>query len=174
MHVVPFEVLLARYPPAYFHELSSFGALSQETLLTLLREGTVTQFERTEVVYPFGAKVTGFNVILSGSLSLFFPSDEALALTRVYSRGEQIGFVGMIALHDRKGTAIANETALVLEITAEQFFGLYDTAPQDFGLLLLNLSREMARSIGDMGETIRGLRQQLATQDKGHPGDPAR
>ncbi|MEH6578036.1 MAG: cyclic nucleotide-binding domain-containing protein [Amphritea sp.] len=164
MRVLSCDSLLETHSMEYFQALSSFGAISDKTVLKLLNEGKIIQLSKGEEVYHQGATVRGFNVILAGSVSLYVHSSSGLALTHIYSQGEQIGFVGMIALHKRKGTAVADGSTIVLEIKADQFFALHESSPQDFGLLMLNLSREMARTIGDMGNTISSLRNELANK----------
>lgn len=88
------------------------------------------------------------------------------AITRYHGEGSQLGFVAMIGLHTRVGTAVAREDALVVEISADQFLELHLSEPDAFGLLLLNLSREMARGIGELNRIIVQLSMQ---QHKGNP-----
>ena len=59
----------------------------------------------------------------------------------------------MIALQDRTGKAIAESDFYVVEISSDLFYTLHCDMPQDFGLLLMNLSREMARIIVTFGNT---------------------
>ncbi|MGB0466485.1 MAG: cyclic nucleotide-binding domain-containing protein [Pontibacterium sp.] len=160
MKSVSTEQLCQTFSPEYFRELSSFGAISDETVLKLLRDGNVFHLEPDEVLYHAGEKVQAFYIILRGKIALYYHYQAKPALARSYGAGEQIGFVGMIALHDRKGTAIVEETSLVLEVKTEQFFDLHLSDPQDFGLLVLNLSREMARTVGRLGDLVARLKAQ--------------
>jgi len=141
----------------YLQGLASFGAISELTILRLLERGRIIELEPNEELYQQGAQVQEFYVVLSGEILLYHHHLGKPAQTRIYRQGEQIGFVGMIALHARKGTAVAGQTSLLLEVPVNEFFQLHQHAPEDFGLLLLNLSREMARSIGQMGDRIAEL-----------------
>ena len=60
----------------------------------------------------------------------------------------------MIALQDRPGKAIATSDGYVIEISSDLFYNLHCDNPQDFGLLLMNLSRDMARVIVDLGNAM--------------------
>jgi CRP-like cAMP-binding protein len=160
MKTVSLDQLRQTFTPEYLRELASFGAVSEETTMLLLKAGRIIQLEPKEELYQQGAQVREFYIVLSGKILLFHHHLGRPALTRSFYQGEQIGFVGLIALHNRKGTAVAEQASLLLEVPVDQFFQLHQTAPQDFGLLMLNLAREMARSIGQMGDRIAELEAQ--------------
>ena len=89
-----------------------------------------------------------------GSLDFFKQHQGELHHIRVVNFGEETGFVPMIALHDQSGTAVAREDSIVLEISAALYAKLQQEHSVDFGLLTLNLAREMARVIDKMGEVL--------------------
>jgi len=60
----------------------------------------------------------------------------------------------MIALHDRVGNVYAKEDSLLLEISSQLFSDFHDHYPFDFGILLMNLSRDMARTIREISNTL--------------------
>ncbi len=138
----------------HFREMSTFGALPDTTVQRLLTEGKVWQLDKSEVLYRAGDRVHSFFVVISGKLSMYICSDDQYAFSRYYTKGEELGFVGMIGLHDRVGTAVTSEETRVVEISSDQFLELHISEPEAFGLLLLNLSREMARGIRQLSGII--------------------
>jgi signal-transduction protein with cAMP-binding, CBS, and nucleotidyltransferase domain len=66
---------------------------------------------------------------------------------RHYEFGQQIGFMSLIALHPRVGKAVADKDSIILKINSDVFYQLHLTMPQDFGLLMMNLAREMSRTL---------------------------
>jgi len=60
----------------------------------------------------------------------------------------------MIALHDRVGRAVAREDSVLLEISSDVFGELHRAYPLDFGLLTLNLARDMARVIRKLSDAL--------------------
>ena len=58
-----------------------------------------------------------------------------------------MGFDQMIGLVKLNGIDVAVEESLLLDISSKQFFKLHVEFPADFGLLMINLSRELAREI---------------------------
>ena len=154
MKALSAEDLYQTLPPGYFEELSTFGALPETVVTRLLTEGNIFELSQGEALYKTGDMVEEFFVVLTGNVELFHYYHEKPSLTHCYGPGQQIGFVGMIALHERKGTAIAKQESCILSISTQQFFDLRQSAPDAFGLLMLNLAREMARTIGELGDLI--------------------
>lgn len=109
MQQIDAQDLWRKLGPAYFRELSTFGAIQDAVLLNMLLSCRVLQLNSGEVLYSLG---------------------------------------------DRTATAIAEEDAVILEISIEQFFMLHEQEPDAFGLILLNLARGMARTILRMADKL--------------------
>ena len=167
MKTIAGDVLWQRWGAEYFRALSSFGALQDSTILDLLDGGQVMELAQGEVLYRPGDKTRGFFVILRGSIALYMHHHDRDALTRLYRNGEQLGFVDMIGLHDRWSTSVAREPTILVDISADQFYELHLSAADDFGLLMINLSREMARTVIMLAEVIVDQSVLIAT---GRPG----
>ncbi|ANG63993.1 hypothetical protein A8C75_16960 [Marinobacterium aestuarii] len=152
---------------SHFREMSTFGALPDSTVQRLLTEGKVRQLDKGEVLYRAGDRVYSFFVVISGKLAMYICAEDQYAFSRHHIRGEELGFVAMIGLHDRVGTAVAAEETLVAEISSDQFLELHISEPEAFGLLLLNLSREMARGIRQLNNIIVQMSMQQNTGKAG-------
>lgn len=162
MRIVSHAQRPAEFNLPYLKNLSTFGALSDQTIESLLNTGNMLYLEKGEALYDAGKRVNEFYIQLSGQTSFYRNFRDTPTHVRTYVKGEQIGFAGMIALHDRKGTVVADRNCYVLEISSDQFFELHDRSPQDFGILLLNLSRELARSVGNQADLIVELSERLS------------
>lgn len=112
------------------------------------------QLAKGEVVYEPGDRGGRFYVILQGSLSFYQSYQDEFAYIRDHRFGEEMGFVAMIALHDRIGKAVAAEDSILLEVGCSLFHELHEKFPTGFGLFLLNLAREMARTIRDVSNLL--------------------
>lgn len=138
----------------YFRELSTFGALSDKAITDLLTRGGIRQLEKGEVLYRWGTQVTGFSLVLQGDLAHYKHCGEHDVLTRHFRAGEQMSFDTMIGLKPHSGTAIASEHTLILEISSGLFFDFHIDHPADFGLLMINLARELSREISMLEDVI--------------------
>ncbi len=160
MKIIDGEALWQSLGCAHFSELSTLGALSDTTIRRLLQQGKVWQLDKSDVLFNAGDAVYSFYVVLRGKMAVYVCADGQHAFSRHHLLGEELGFVPMIGLHKRVGTAVATEDTVLLEISSDQFLELHLSDPEAFGLLLLNLSREMARAISQLSRTIVELSMQ--------------
>ncbi|MFW1678602.1 Crp/Fnr family transcriptional regulator [Pontibacter sp. JAM-7] len=134
----------------YFKNASTLGALSNLALEAVLRQGQLLELNQGDVLFKAGEKGDSFYVVLNGSIAYYRSLNSHKEYLRDYLFGAEIGFVSMVALLPRQGTAVANKESLVVKVTNDLFYELHCEHPLDFGILLLNLSREMARTIVTM------------------------
>lgn len=131
----------------FLKELSTFGALSDDVIIDLMTKAVIRQYEKGEYITRFDQMAEEFQVLLRGQIAFYKRFDDCAVLTRTFNPGEQIGFDLMIGLTSHNGTDVVLEDSLVADISSEQFFKLRVDFPADFGLLMINLSRELAREI---------------------------
>ncbi|GGB86956.1 hypothetical protein GCM10011352_11040 [Marinobacterium zhoushanense] len=124
---------------------SSFGALSDAAIKELIVKGCVYALKEGDTLFEAGDPGDSFFIVLKGCLTYFRQVNGLREHIRDYYFGEEIGFVSLIALTERLGTAYANSDSLVLEISSDLFYALHCEMPLDFGVLMMNLSRELAR-----------------------------
>ncbi|WP_432470467.1 Crp/Fnr family transcriptional regulator [Amphritea sp. HPY] len=139
--------LIEEFGISYFKECSTLGAVSEKAIKYLLDEGKVLQLEKGDFLFEYGDRCDCFYVVLKGAIPFFKYHEGRSTYIRDYVFGEEIGFVAMIGLHDRTGSAKAGQDSIVLEVSSTLFYELHEIFPIDFGLLLLNLAREMSRVI---------------------------
>lgn len=163
MQPITDDELLKQYSLEDFKQASTFGALSSEAIEWLLSRGRVGKLEKGETLFEPQQRGDSFFVILDGAIGYYKPDDGQYAYIRDYRKGQQIGFVSTIALHDRVGMALATARTVVLEVDFRLFYRMHKEMSADFGLLMLNLSREMARTIREMDDIIVDMKAQKRT-----------
>ena len=165
--------ILRQYPPEQLIELSSFGALSKDTVRWLLEEGRIIQLGRGESLFEPGHRGDSFCIILRGSVAYYRPGGDQYAYIRDYHEGQQIGFSNTLALHDRIGMAIATCEVQILEIDYRLFNRLRVEFPAEFGLLMLNLARELARTVRAVDDAILDIKSHgVITDDRALKTEP--
>lgn len=140
--------------PAELKKGSIFGALSETGIQYLLDNGVIHRVMAGEEIFSYGSKGNSFHAVLHGSLDFYKQHQGKRTRTRTVKFGEAIGFVSMIALHERVGSLYALEDSLLLEISCQLFSDFHDEHPFDFGILLMNLSRDMARTIRTLSNAL--------------------
>ena len=151
---IPFEAFIRGCAPETLGSGSIFGAISTEATTFLLRNGDIHQVSEGDTVYRYGEKGSSFFVVCSGQLAFHKRCGSHSVVTRTVGFGEEIGFAAMIALVDHAGHAVAIEDSVLLEISAALFGELYQHYPQDFGLMLMNLARDLARNVRRLSDMI--------------------
>jgi len=147
MELMSTEKLLRNYELSSLTNASVFGALPETSILWLLQNGKIYSLIKGENLFTQGQCGDSFNVILEGQISYYKFHEDRYAYIREYKTGEQIGFMSMIALHNRVGRAEAHQDTIALEINSELFHEFHNDAPLEFGILMMNLAREMARTL---------------------------
>ncbi|QFU75489.1 cyclic nucleotide-binding domain-containing protein [Halioglobus maricola] len=148
--------ILEQFGLAYFQELATFGALSDAAIETLLTQGEIHFLAKGEKVERFGEPAEDFQVVLTGKTAFYKRGDTCEVLTRYFCPGDQLGFDLMIGLIPHNGTDVAVEDTLWLTIDKALFSRMHAEHPADFGLLMINLSRELSREIAILEDVLVG------------------
>ena len=154
MEQISLEVFRQRVSPEDLGSGSIFGALSADATLFLLERGKIYQARSGESIFKYGDRGDSFFVVCAGSLEFLKQHEGEYIQTRTVGFGEEVGFVAMIALHEHVGNAVAREDSLLLEVNSVLFGQLHQSYSLDFGLLLLNLARDMARVVRKLGNKL--------------------
>jgi signal-transduction protein with cAMP-binding, CBS, and nucleotidyltransferase domain len=154
MERIGFDEFIQSMAPQDMSSGSVFGALSEPAIHFLLERGKLYTVQAGDTVFEYGDPGDCFYVVCKGSLDFFKQHTGKLCHIRVVNFGEETGFVPMIALHKQSGSAIAREDSIVLQVSSTLYAELHQKYALDFGLLTLNLAREMARVIDKMGEAL--------------------
>lgn len=144
MRQIDSKLLLDELGIEFLRNASTLGALSDQAITHLMEKGRVYALRKGETLFEDGGPGNTFFVILKGSFAYYLPVNKHSEYIRDFHFGMEIGFVSMITLMPRPGTAIATRDSYVLEITTDLFYALHCEKPLDFGILLMNLCRELA------------------------------
>ncbi len=154
MQIIDAKEIIEKLGIPYLQELSTFGALSNEVIEDLLEHGKIEGFARGEVVEHFSEEAADFQVVLRGKVAYYKRFEDHDVLTRYFKTGEQFGFDEMIGLIARDGTDVMVEDSIILSISNAQFCHLHADHPEQFGIFMINLSRELAREIEILEDVI--------------------
>lgn len=133
---------------------SIFGALSPSSIDFLVNRGEIKRYDEGELIFKDGEKGDSFYIIITGDINYFRECDDASSLIRTVTFGQALGYVTMISLSPRNGYAKAASEVALLEIDYNVFGEFHDRFAFDFGILILNLSRDMARNIQILSHTL--------------------
>ena len=133
---------------------SIFGALSASAIDYLVERGKLTHLDDGELLFEDGDKGDSFYIIITGALCYYQDNDMDTSFIRRVTFGQALGYVSMISLSPRNGYAKALGDTVILEVDYNAFGEFHDHFAFDFGILILNLSRDMARNIQVLSRTL--------------------
>ena len=154
MRQISVQDVISQMDPETLQGGSIFGALSAEATRFLLEEGKLYQVNSGDLLFEPGDPGNCFFVVCKGSVEFLKHHQGEYRYTRTSEFGQEMGFVAMIGLHNRVGKAVVKEDGIVLEISSALFSKLHDRFPYDFGVLMFNLARDMARVIRKLGDVL--------------------
>jgi CRP-like cAMP-binding protein len=158
MRQVDGELLLDELGIDHLKNAATFGALSDEAIAYLMKNGRIHVLRKGERLIETGKPSGSFFIVLKGSLAYYQALNNHSEHIYDFHFGEAIGFVSMIALTPWPGTTIATSNSHVLEVTSDLFYSMHCEKPLDFGVLLINLSRELARRVLTLIEMVAELK----------------
>lgn len=131
--------------PIPLTELSCFGALSYEFIDYLLENGEIIKAEKNEIIFRSGEESDYFIITLKGKL--LFERRNARDSYKLEAKvGEPCGFIGMITLQNRLGTAVMEQPGYILKISSELFSNLHMVMKEEFVIFLMNITRDISRA----------------------------
>ena len=138
----------------YFRELATFGALSDAGILALLSGGQLWRLVQGEKLVRLNQAADDFQVVITGRMAFYKRGEQAEVFTRHFCPGDQTGFDLMIGMIPHNGTDIAEQESILLSIDKALFYQMHLDHPADFGLLMINLARELAREIALLEDAL--------------------
>ena len=148
------QEVLKTFGLAYFRELATFGALSDKAIEWMLQQGLIERVDAGRRITRFGDAANSFHIVLDGQTAFYKRHGDRDVLTRYFEMGDQIGFDIMIGLIPHNGTDVAVRESVILTIGIDQFREFQEQLPADFGLLMINLARELSREIALLEDVI--------------------
>jgi SulP family sulfate permease len=143
------------------------GGLQQEEIEVLSTFLTERRYSRGEVIFRRGASGDAMYVLLQGQIGIWLPGEEGAdepgrgRRMVSYAPGVVFGEMGLMQNRPRSADAIAEEDAVVLELSRAGYDEIAAAHPALFGKLLLNvglLLSSRVRALTDELEAVQAAR----------------
>jgi len=139
--------LISKYDIPYLQNLSVFGALNEPFLTHLVQNCELKKVKKDSVLFTEGEFPKHFYAIVEGEINIYRGEkkhDEKMATLR---NGECVGFISMLCMHPLPGDVAPERDTVVMKIQNEQFASLPIFDGEQFSIFLINLARDMGRTI---------------------------
>ena len=144
-----------------------FFELYDAEIERITRFCSVTTFEAGTPIVTEGQEGDEIFVILEGSAHIEKRTQAGPLRVHTLRKGDPFGELVLVDERKRSADIVAAEFCSVLEMHYSQIFGLYQEEPRIFGLIMLNLSRLLARRMRETNLALQGLREKLAASEAG-------
>lgn len=137
---------------------SLFGGIGEEDLMNILSVMEPVQYARGAIIVHEGDPGDRLFFILEGSVDVLKKQTnaedaESFKITTL-ERGETFGEMGLIDVQSRSATVQARTRVRALSLTNHNLHQLYHRDASLFGMIVLNLARQISRRLRVMNERV--------------------
>lgn len=138
-----------------FCNVPIFSGLSDRALEAFLEHSKEFTVPAGELIAREGETNDCMFLIESGEVSIIKNHDSANpAMLAVLGPGECFGEMCIIDTQPRSATAKAATPAMLVSVGSEAFIRLYQRAPDQYCLVLLNIARDLSRRLRQLGDAF--------------------
>jgi len=139
-----------------------FFELYDTEIERITRYCAVTSYEPGGQIVAEGQEGDEIFVILEGSAHIEKMTAQGPLRIHTLRKGDPFGELVLVDERKRSANIVAAEDCSVLELHYSQIFNLYEQEPRIFGLIMLNLSRLLARRLRETNLSLQALREKVA------------
>ncbi len=128
-------------------EIAIFGGMSDDQLHAILRCLETGFYAVKEPIFEKGEEPTHVYVVKRGKIELSITDGEIVLEKKTLTVGDCFGLASLMAMHRHTATAVALEPSEVIVLSRSGLIRLQKEDCRLFSLLMMNVSRELARRL---------------------------
>lgn len=136
------------------NRISLFGGLDDAQLFTVFRMLETEHYNKGDLIFRQGDPPDHIRIIRSGRIHIVEKVDGSPLELFEFKTGDCFGETSVMAIHPHTANALAVEETEVLVLPRDKMFGLYESEPRVFGILMMNIAREACRRLNRTEETM--------------------
>ena len=129
------------------NRIAILGGLDDAQLYTVFHLLEVEHYNEGEFVFRQGDAPSHIRIIRSGRVRIVEDVDGTPLELFEFKPGDCFGETSVLAIHTHTANALAMEDTELLVIPRDKLFGLYESDPKLFGMLMMNIAREACRRL---------------------------
>ena len=130
------------------------GSLSRQTIEFLRERSEIVTRGRKATFFAEGESGDAVYVLLEGSVAVVKCCGGREVTIAQLAAGDMFGEMALVAIRKRNATVRAETDCTALKLRHQGILDLYHHDPEQFTLLQMNLSREMARRLATANEQL--------------------
>ncbi len=136
------------------NKISIFGGLTQEQIYQVFKILKKVEYDEDEVIFKQGNPSSYIYTILKGKVKLFAEVEGTTLELIEFDVGKCFGESSLIGVQPHTATAIAVQKTKLIVLSGKSLAGLYETHPEIYGLIILNIARETCRRLHQVDDTF--------------------
>jgi CRP-like cAMP-binding protein len=135
-----------------------YGGLEAPAAEFLTEQLTERRFAKSETVVREGEPGRSMFIVRSGVLHLCRTKPDGTALLlRLAHPGDFIGVTALVDMEPRPFTVVAEQDAVLLELTCKDLYELYQRDLKAWSMVVMNINRELCRHLRSAGQLVSRL-----------------
>jgi CRP-like cAMP-binding protein len=135
-------------------KISMFGGISEKQQREIFRRLETGRFKPGEFIFQKGDEPAHIYIVKSGMIDLLLPDEEEAIHMKQLQVGECFGEASLMSMHQHTASAVALEPSEVIGLSRHALNQLRHEDLELFALLMMNLTRELARRLRDADNTL--------------------
>lgn len=136
-------------------DMPVFGGLRDDVVKQILEGSQYVEREAGEPFFLEGERGDSSFIVETGSAALFKLGESGQShQIRSFLPGECFGAMALLGVYPRSGVVKALEPCRTVEIKADQLFTMYQTDPEQYLLMFMNMARDLSRRLRDTDDQL--------------------
>ncbi|NRA46726.1 MAG: cyclic nucleotide-binding domain-containing protein [Oligoflexales bacterium] len=141
-----------------------FYEMYEKEIEKIVKRGLVGTYQPGEVIVADGVEGDEIFVVLDGRLVVQKKTPAGVIEIAPLVKGDVFGELVLLDEKIRSADIVSIEVSDVLELSYSQIFSLYEKEPNIFGVLMLNVSRLLAKRLRATNKIIVELRKEKSSE----------
>ncbi|MCU7933009.1 MAG: cyclic nucleotide-binding domain-containing protein [Candidatus Thiodiazotropha sp. (ex Codakia rugifera)] len=126
-----------------------FGGIDENTLSYLLSKAILIKLQKDEYFFKEDDLDNSIYILEVGRVAIYRYWQNKRYKLRVLREGDCFGEMALMDCKPRSAEVVALEECNAIQITSGQLAELYQTSPEQYTLIYMNLGREVCRRLRD-------------------------
>lgn len=136
-------------------DMPVFGGLREDIVNLILEGSRYVVKPAGENFFIEGERGDSAFIVEAGKAALYKQGESGNSYQiRTFSPGECFGAMALLGVYPRSGNVRAVEECRAVEIKADQLFSVYQSDPEQYTLIFMNMARDLSRRLRDTDDQL--------------------
>ncbi len=136
------------------NKISVFAGLSEAQLYFVFRVLEQVSYNEDELIFRQGGPPSHIYIVKSGRVKLYLDGGDAVLELIEFDVGHCFGESSLIGIQPHTASAVAVEKTELIVLAGTALLSLYNSHPDIYGLIILNIARETCRRLAKADDTL--------------------